>query len=470
MRDMPIIIKDFEWSESEAKLDIIVPQKGIRSAKIDIMVTPLYVKVNYSPYFFELHLKDEIDNSRTRIVFEDNKIKFYLIKVLPSLWEVIVNPEAKDPLRRRDLVAKAFQYHEKKVQEDVEKRKLVKAEQNKIALRTAMDQESQEKDRIESVKQAERNKVAQDMNEWHSLDDDQKEKQYLNSIEANKQPEKACDDDIRESLTPAVLREESEVKPLGESVSSSHSEAKTLSAAEERAKKFEKIKHNLSNPLKTDKTEKKGEKVNEDKKKDNVWYDGPRKASEIAVSFSPRYFPSAARESLAAEEEAWIEKNMRAQTVVKPKDATDKDTKDEERNPMWLGDKAGAFYKMGNFPAAVNAYSEAIKISPFLPKLYINRASCYILLNLFEDAVMDCSRALDLLTPPVEANRLSRVRTLAKRGSALFQLGHLDKALEDYQLAGKLKPDDEALKSDIQTLLSQSSDINTTLQNVAVAT
>ena len=32
---------------------------------------------------------------------------------------------------------------------------------------------------------------------------------------------------------------------------------------------------------------------------------------------------------------------MRAQTVVKPKDATDKDTKDEERNPMWLGDKAG---------------------------------------------------------------------------------------------------------------------------------
>ena len=91
---------------------------------------------------------------------------------------------------------------------------------------------------------------------------------------------------------------------MGESVSSSHSEAKTLSAAEERAKKFEKIKHNLSNPLKTDKTEKKGEKVNVDKKKDNVWYDGPRKASEIAVSFSPRYFPSAARESLAAEEEA----------------------------------------------------------------------------------------------------------------------------------------------------------------------
>ena len=36
-------------------------------------------------------------------------------------------------------MANAYQYHEKKVQDDVEKRKTVKAEQNKIALRTAMD-------------------------------------------------------------------------------------------------------------------------------------------------------------------------------------------------------------------------------------------------------------------------------------------------------------------------------------------
>ena len=82
---------------------------------------------------------------------------------------------------------------------------------------------------------------------------------------------------------------------------------------------------------------------------------------------------------------------------------------------------------MGNFPSAINAYSEAIKISPALPKLYINRASCYIVLNLYEDAVIDCTRALELLTPPVEANRLSRVRTLAKRGSAYCQLGSLSK-------------------------------------------
>ena len=34
----------------------------------------------------------------------------------------------------------------------------------------------------------------------------------------------------------------------------------------------------------------------------------------------------------------WYEKNIRAQTVLKPKD---QDTKEDERNPVWLCDKAG---------------------------------------------------------------------------------------------------------------------------------
>ena len=35
----------------------------------------------------------------------------------------------------------------------------------------------------------------------------------------------------------------------------------------------------------------------------------------------------------------WFEKNVKAQTVLKAKDA---DTKEDERNPVWLSDKAGS--------------------------------------------------------------------------------------------------------------------------------
>ena len=44
---MPIIMKDYQWTESETRLDLSLPQKGIRSNKIDVMVTNLYVKVSW---------------------------------------------------------------------------------------------------------------------------------------------------------------------------------------------------------------------------------------------------------------------------------------------------------------------------------------------------------------------------------------------------------------------------------------
>ena len=78
-----------------------------------------------------------------------------------------------------------------------------------------------------------------------------------------------------------------------------------LSLAEERARKFEKIKHNLANPLTSDKDKKSVKKEEKKKEEKSVWQNsGPRKQSEITVSFTPRYFPSAARESTAADEEA----------------------------------------------------------------------------------------------------------------------------------------------------------------------
>ena len=40
---------------------------------------------------------------------------------------------------RKELVAAAYKYHEEKVKSDTDKRANVKAEQNKMALRTAMD-------------------------------------------------------------------------------------------------------------------------------------------------------------------------------------------------------------------------------------------------------------------------------------------------------------------------------------------
>ena len=46
--------------------------------------------------------------------------------------------------------------------------------------------ESGEKDRIEAEKQAERDKVAQEMDEWQNLDDEERSKRYMETIDTGK--------------------------------------------------------------------------------------------------------------------------------------------------------------------------------------------------------------------------------------------------------------------------------------------
>ena len=106
------------------------------------------------------------------------------------------------------------------------------------------------------------------------------------------QEEKSSVEDSPEQSHEAPLKETSTPNPQ-------------LSLAEERARKFEKIKHNLANPLTSGKDKKSVKKEEKKKEEKSVWQNsGPRKQSEITVSFTPRYFPSAARESTAADEEA----------------------------------------------------------------------------------------------------------------------------------------------------------------------
>jgi len=449
---MPIIIKDFEWCETESKVEVTVPLKGVKAGNVDIFSTDRYLKINYNPYFFELHLRHEVEDSKNRAVIDNGVISVHFVKQEHVQWGSIEHADSKDKVRRRELVAAAILFSEEKAKRISEEKAKVKAAQEKIALRQAMDNDRDERERIESVKQCVRDTVNDEINEWQSLDEDTRQSKYIASIKLNSEsnsdpagavsPQEADTDEVEEEVCAG-----SENNPAG--VQSNGSE-NMPTLEEEKQLKFNKIKHNLANPLGEKDTGKKDKTKVDDKKKEMWESGGVRQKREIEVSFSHRYFPSAARESLAEQEQEWIEKNVKASTVTKPADGDE--TGVEERNPLWLKDKANGFYKVCNFPSAINCYSEAIKISPELPALYVNRASCYLVLNLYDDCVQDCTKALELLTPPVESNKMSRVKSLVKRGSALCELGKLSEALKDYELAQRLQPDNEQLVKDINLL------------------
>ncbi|XP_035520669.1 dynein assembly factor 4, axonemal [Morone saxatilis] len=178
----------------------------------------------------------------------------------------------------------------------------------------------------------------------------------------------------------------------------------------------------------------------------------PRLVGNIQVSFTPRVFPTALRESRVPEEAEWLKKQAEARRAVNADVEELKDLKEEERNPDWLKDKGDKCFAAGDYLGAVNAYNLAIRLNRKIPALYSNRAACHLKLRNLHKAIEDSSQALDLLTPPVAANAAARIRAHVRRGSAFCQLQLYAEGLQDYQAALKIVPSNKALQADVQRI------------------
>ncbi len=177
----------------------------------------------------------------------------------------------------------------------------------------------------------------------------------------------------------------------------------------------------------------------------------PRKSGSIEVRFTPRAFPTAARESKVHEEEEWLTKQAAARRITTD-ETTNSNSNINERNPEFLKDKGVEFFRNGNFEAAINAFSEAIKLNPNLPQLFSNRAACYLATSDSDRCINDCTRALELFYPVVPSNYLSRSKVFVRRGTAFAKEGEYKLAVQDYEAAAKLVPDDEYLREDCARL------------------
>lgn len=62
----------------------------------------------------------------------------------------------------------------------------------------------------------------------------------------------------------------------------------------------------------------------------------------------------------------------------------------------------------------------------------------------------DCSTALTLLDPPIEANRKARTACLARRGAALVKLGFLRQGCDELIAASKLDPGNDGLRREAE--------------------
>ncbi|XP_071347012.1 dynein axonemal assembly factor 4 isoform X2 [Trachinotus anak] len=322
------------------------------------------------------------------------------------MWEHLMlttdDKEKKKEIRERALL---------KFQEKLSSESRSKAEKQqsdkKYALQTMMKLEKEERDGIQKLKDAEREKTTAELDAWQ----------------------------LREKHK---AKEEEQVKLHNQRDDQHKLKAMTV-----------KQQHGCSDRRNV----KLDQRGNETKcKKRQADLPAPRPSGNIQVTFTPRVFPTALRESRVQEEEEWLNKQAEARRAVSTDVEELKDLTEENMNPDWLKDKGDKCFATGDYLSAVNAYNLAIRLNRKIPALYSNRAACHLKLRNLHKAIEDSSQALDLLIPPVAANAAARARAHVRRGSAFCQLQLYAEGLQDYQAALKIDCHNEALQADTQRI------------------
>lgn len=174
-----------------------------------------------------------------------------------------------------------------------------------------------------------------------------------------------------------------------------------------------------------------------------------RKSATIEIQFSKRNFVTPKRESQDPAEQEWLLKQAEARKTL---GFVAEDLRPEERDPMYLKDKGDEFFRQQNYLAAISAYTTGIKLASKCYELYLNRSAAHLAQENYQRCAEDCTKALELLTPPVPSNLKSRIQAFARRGAALSKLGFIRQAYGEFVAAVKLDPSNEILRHDAEML------------------
>ncbi|XP_013365724.1 PREDICTED: dyslexia susceptibility 1 candidate gene 1 protein isoform X3 [Chinchilla lanigera] len=327
------------------------------------------------------------------------------------MWETLsISGVDKEMMQR--IREKSILQAQERAKEAAEAKATARREDQKYALNVMMKIEEEERKKIEDVKENERRKATEELEAW-----------------------KECQ---RNAGGHEGARREEEAGQRGKPV------------GERRKLKHQSLPGSLTSRHSAAKGRDWGSIFPAEREEERV--PAPRPAGSITVSFTPRVFPTALRESQAALEEEWLHKQAQARRAVNTDAPEFGDLKEEEKNPEWLKEKGNKLFATENYLAAADAYSLAIRLSSRTPVLYLNRAACHLKLRNLHKAIEDSSTALALLTPPVADNADARMKAHLRRGAAFCQLELYVEGLQDYDAALRIDPANTAVQSDAEKI------------------
>ncbi|MEQ2194717.1 hypothetical protein XENOCAPTIV_002023 [Xenoophorus captivus] len=211
---MPLHVTDYTWSQTDSTIHLSVPLKGATVRKVDIVSTEEYLKVHFPPFLFEAFLFEPVDDDRSTARIGNGVAVFTLPKKTCKVWERLMittdDKETKKEIRERALLKQ----QQKLSAESKQKGEKQQAEK-KYALETMMKLEKEERDRIEKMKEAEREKTTAELAAWQLR---QKQKAEEAQQKQNHQIQPAGSTDIPGNrLTDIKLQDQEDPTPAASS-------------------------------------------------------------------------------------------------------------------------------------------------------------------------------------------------------------------------------------------------------------
>lgn len=147
-----IVIKDFEWTQSDEEIVIEVPFKSAGGA-IDILTDENFIKIHAAPYYFEAFLLNPINEDESRCQLTKAGAKFVLKKSEPGVWASLEREfcdKAEKVKVKCDVLERVQQRSAEKAKLRLETKEKVKRSE----VENAMAKDAKVRDAVEAVRKA----------------------------------------------------------------------------------------------------------------------------------------------------------------------------------------------------------------------------------------------------------------------------------------------------------------------------
>ncbi|XP_035300370.1 dynein assembly factor 4, axonemal isoform X2 [Cricetulus griseus] len=371
---MPVRVSEFSWQQTPAAVFLSLPLRGVCVRDADVFCGESYLKVNFSPFLFEVFLYAPIDDGNSKAKIGNDMILFTLYKKEPVMWETLSMPDIDKEMMQR-IREKSILQAQEKAKEATEAKSAAKREDQRYTLGVMMKIEEEERKKIEDMKENERKKATRELEAWKEC---QRQAEEPKRIPRKEKCQRGKQAEEKGAIKPPSLPRK--VPPT---------------RLPGRGRNWENI-------------------FSEKLKEDSI--PAPRSAGSIQISFTPRVFPTALRESQVAEEEEWLHKQAEARRAMSTDLPEFCDLKEEEKNPDWLKEKGNKLFATENYLAAVDAYNLAIRLNSKIPLLYLNRAACHLKLKNLHKAIEDSSKACKIMKLHLRSTQPTQLyRTMRRR-------------------------------------------------------